>query len=105
MRLAVRQARCVRDDLTRALAELSEIDGRDLAAFFEKAEITCFGSDLDRSSRSPSFSLGLLVTGTPMFPRAYFIQHSSVGAVPQNHSAVPNHAGRLQWLSARVKNS
>jgi len=36
MRLAVWQARCVRDDLTRALAELSEIDGRDLAAFFEK---------------------------------------------------------------------
>jgi hypothetical protein len=43
MRLAVRQARCVRDDLTRALAELSEIDGRDLAALLEKGGYKVLG--------------------------------------------------------------
>jgi hypothetical protein len=43
MRLAVRQARCVRDDLTRALAELSEIDGRDLTALLEKGGYKVLG--------------------------------------------------------------
>src|SRR5262245_42297856 len=36
MRLPVRQARCVRDDLTRGLSKSSEIDDRDLATFLEK---------------------------------------------------------------------
>jgi hypothetical protein len=36
MRPAVRRARCARDDFPGARSESSEIDGRDLAAFFEK---------------------------------------------------------------------
>jgi hypothetical protein len=40
MRFVVRHARCVRDDLTGALAKSPEIDGRDLAAFLEKDRYT-----------------------------------------------------------------
>jgi hypothetical protein len=40
MRFVVRHARCVRDDLTGALAKLPEIDGRDLAASLEKDRCT-----------------------------------------------------------------
>jgi len=36
MRSAARQPRCARDDLAGALSELSEIDGRDLAAFLKQ---------------------------------------------------------------------
>src|SRR5262244_644338 len=36
VRSAARPMRCARDDLAGALAELSEIDGRDLAAFLEQ---------------------------------------------------------------------
>src|SRR5262252_10502373 len=36
VRSAARPMRCARDDLAGALAELSEVDGRDLAAFLEQ---------------------------------------------------------------------
>src|SRR5262249_3416419 len=36
VRPAARPMRCARDDLAGALAELSEVDGRDLAAFLEQ---------------------------------------------------------------------
>jgi hypothetical protein len=72
MRLAVRQARCLRDDLTRALSKLSEIDGRDLAAFLEKGGYDGLGVQF-----GPPFVPVLFLYFVPachgntkMFPRA-----------------------------------
>src|SRR5256886_3014786 len=66
----------------------------------KRAEITCFGADLDRSSRSLSFSLGLLVTGTPMFPRVYFIQQSSVRVGSANHRRFRGDQSRRPFVTA-----
>ena len=57
MRLAARQARRVRDDLARALSELSEIDGRHLAAIAKKR------------------GYGVLVVriGPPLFPLSFLL--------------------------------
>jgi len=80
MRLAVRQARCVRDNLARALSKLSEIDGCDLAAFLEKGGYKVLGVRF-----GPPFVPVLFLFfmparhgNTKMFPRASSIQQRLV---------------------------
>jgi hypothetical protein len=71
VRSAARQPRCVRDDLARALSELSEIDGRDPAALLKQRGYHHLGV-----RDGPPFVLML-------FSRSLFVRHGNTKRSPR----------------------
>ena len=91
--------RCARDDLAGALAELSKIDGRDLAAFLEQRGYDQLGVREGPPFVPMLFSRSLFVRhgNTKRFPsaRSFFINERSAREFPppwaQAASVVPNY--------------
>jgi hypothetical protein len=79
MRLAARQTRCARDDIARALSELSEIDGRNLAAFLKQRGYNELGVRDGPPFVPMLFFLSLFVRhgNSKASPRALFINEYS----------------------------
>src|SRR5262249_57415751 len=82
VRSAARPMRCARDDLAGALAELSKIDGRDLAAFLEQR-----GYDQLGVREGPPF--------VPMlFSRSLFVRHGNTKRFPSARSFLSTNVQR-----------
>src|SRR5262249_4794225 len=99
VRPAASRVRCARDDLAGALAELSEIDGRDLAAFLKQRGYDQLGVREGPPFVPMLFSGSLFVRhgNTKRFPsaRSFFINERSAREFPppwaRAASVVPNY--------------